>query len=110
MISMSSSKRGGTKLLYCVGRDKMKGDASIWRVSHFRINARHTTMSMSPFAMKCEMRLYYACLSYKEKEDAHTKEASHIRSPSPKISSSVLSLATLINFLKPPSALAVLSP
>jgi hypothetical protein len=54
---MSSRKRGGTKLLYHVGRGKMKGDVFVWSASHFFINVRHTTKSSSPFAMKCEARL-----------------------------------------------------
>jgi hypothetical protein len=67
-------------------------------------------MSMYPFSMKCEMRLYYARLPYEEKGDVRSRGASRIRSPCPKISGPALSLATLSNFLKPPSALALLSP
>jgi hypothetical protein len=54
---MGPSRRGGPKLLYRAGRGKMKGDASIWSVSHFQINERRATKSPSPFAMKCEMHL-----------------------------------------------------
>jgi hypothetical protein len=37
---MCSSRRGGTKLLYHIGRGKLKGDTSVWSASHFWINAR----------------------------------------------------------------------
>jgi hypothetical protein len=57
MVSMSSSRRGGTKLLHHAGRGKMKGEESVWSVSRFQINVRHTTKSVSPFVMKCETRL-----------------------------------------------------
>jgi hypothetical protein len=88
----------------------MKGDASVCHTSHFLINARHATMSLTPFSIKCETCLYYACFPYEEKGDVCNRGASRIRSPCPKISGPVLSLATLSNFLKPPSALALLSP
>jgi hypothetical protein len=50
-------RRGGTKLLYCAGRGKMKGDMLVLSVSHFQINVRHATKSLSPFAMKYETHL-----------------------------------------------------
>jgi hypothetical protein len=88
----------------------MKGDASVCCVSHFGINVRCATTSTSPFSMKCETHLYYTCLPYEEKRDAHNRGVPHIMSLCPKILGPTLSLATLSNFLKPPSALALLSP
>jgi hypothetical protein len=80
-VSISFSRRGGTKFLYRARRGKMEGDMSIWHASQFHINARCTTiMGVSPFAMKCETCLYYACLPYAEKGDTHTRGTSHIRS------------------------------
>jgi hypothetical protein len=79
----------------------MKGDTSVCHTSCFRINARRTTMSMSPFSMKCETHVYYACLPYDEKGDTCNKGASCIGCSCPKISGHVLSLAILSSFLKP---------
>jgi hypothetical protein len=73
----------------------MKGNASVWRVSRFQINARHATTSLSSFAMKCETHIPYARLTYEEKGDALTRGASHIRSPGPKISGLAHSLSLL---------------
>jgi hypothetical protein len=66
-------------------------------------------MRIPPFLMKYEMHLHYVHLPYEEKGDACNRGASHIRSPCPKISGPMLSLATLSNFLKPPCALTLLS-
>jgi hypothetical protein len=88
----------------------MKGDVSVCCASRFQINVRCATLSSSPFSMKCETHLYYACLPYEEMRDMCNRGTSHIRSPCPKISGPVLSLAISSNFLKPPSALALLSP
>jgi hypothetical protein len=88
----------------------MKGDTSVCRASRFRINVRCTTTSLSPFSMKCEMRLYYVCLPYEEKGDVRNRGMSRIRCMCPKISVVALSLTKLRNFLKPPSTLAFLLP
>jgi hypothetical protein len=71
---------------------------------------RRANVIVSPFAMTCEMSLYYARLPYEEKGDTRTRGASRIRSSWPRIFGPVLSLTTLSNFLKPPSALALLLP
>jgi hypothetical protein len=73
----------------------------------FGSNTRHATMSSSPFSMKCETRLYYACLPSEEKGDMRNTDVYRIRCPCPKISVSTLSLATLSNFSKPLSALSL---
>jgi hypothetical protein len=88
----------------------MKRDSSVCHESNFQINVRRAIMSSSPFSMKCKTHLYYARLPYEEKGDAHNRGTSHIKSQYPKISSPVLPLATLSNFLKPSSALALMSP
>jgi hypothetical protein len=47
LVTMSYNRRGGTnKHLNRAGRGKMKGDASVWRASHFRINVRCATASV----------------------------------------------------------------
>jgi hypothetical protein len=40
--------RGGTTFLYRARWGKLKGNASVWSTSHFRINARRATPSVSP--------------------------------------------------------------
>jgi hypothetical protein len=85
----------------------MKGDASVWSVSRFWINARRAPSTRVAFAMKWETRPWYAHLPYEKKGDTHTRGVSCIMSPCSKISGPVLSLATLNNFLLPPSALTL---
>jgi hypothetical protein len=76
----------------------------------FGSNARCATISPSPFAMKCEMCLYYEHLPSDEKGNTCNMGASHIWCPCPKILVPASYLATLSNFSKHPSALALLSP
>jgi hypothetical protein len=71
----------------------MKGDASVWRTSHFRISARRATLGASPFAMKCKTRLVSVHLQNEEKGAARTRGTFRIRSPCPKISDPALSLS-----------------
>jgi hypothetical protein len=54
----------------------MKGDASVWSTSHFQINERCATKSMSPFFN--EMR--DTRLPYEEKGDMRTRGMPRIRS------------------------------
>jgi hypothetical protein len=110
---MSSSRRGGTKLLYCVGRGKMKGDMSVWHASHFWINARCATMSVPPFVMKYETCLYYTHLPYEEKGCTRTRVCLTLGPHALKFHAPrSLSLATLNNFSKSPlsPSLVLLSP
>jgi hypothetical protein len=61
-------------------------------------------MSSSPFSMKCDTHLHYVRLPSEEKGDAGNTGVYHIRCPCPKISGPALSLTTLSNFSKLPSA------
>jgi hypothetical protein len=61
-------------------------------------------MSLSPFSLKCETRCYYARLTSQANGDTRNKGTSHIGCMCPKMLGLTLSLATLSNFSKPPSA------
>jgi hypothetical protein len=67
-------------------------------------------MDPSAFSIKCETHLYYARLPFPSMGDTCNIGRSRNMSPCSKILGLALSLATLSNFSKPPSDLALMSP